>query len=74
MTAYLCVGGPMHGQMYEHACFDDIFEVTETRPVEVKYEVPTVIYPNWPFKHTYRRCGIGPNCIVWLHSSIPVTP
>lgn len=74
MTAYLCVGGPVHGQMYEHAGFDDRFEVVERPVAEVVYDTPTVFYQNHVVKHTYRRCGIGPNCIVWLHHSIPVMP
>ena len=73
MTAYLCVGGPMHGQMYEHAGFEDRFEVVERSDFVSSYQVPFYEERLVPVRHTYHRRGIGPNCIVWLHSSIPVT-
>jgi hypothetical protein len=73
MTAYLCVGGPWHGQMYESDGVHDEFVMEATPEVQPTPDIPVVYYQHRPVRHTYHRRAIGPNCIVWLHSSIPVT-
>lgn len=73
MTAYLCVGGPMHGQTYENPSFEDRFQLVEMADPVDSYRGQIVVGRFAPDRHTYWRRAIGPNCIVWLHSSIPVT-
>ena len=42
MSTYLCVGGPLHGQMYDPGHFESEFVMEEMREVEVYREQPVV--------------------------------
>ena len=66
MTAYLCVGGPLHGMLVAQEPGTTRFETIVSPPPTVTPDAPRAAFYQKPLKHTYELSEISPDCLIWL--------